>query len=276
MSARTRAEVPRLWTSHAENVDLSAEVEEVCRDMRFSMSNKIPADIHSFLVQGDRSRTVFGDREPSVLVRMTMGEGTSGLLPFAGRTSRTFPDGKVAQNFPTNKPKHNHRPRRASIYFHHLSFTAKVVKDRSKTTTFHPLLLQIGNLTATIKSTRAVSRRGTSMSVKTSWRAAPSQSSTRGPVLAIGGVPAVRPVRGDRGERFRRLSARRRHPGWSGMRFQRASGTATAPPPPTTRRGDAGTASRELRLLDTALAPPTPATCSSAAIVDSLPNRKHP
>ncbi|KAK1843080.1 hypothetical protein CCHR01_14303 [Colletotrichum chrysophilum] len=60
------------------------------------------------------------------------------------------------------------------------------------------------------------------------------------------------------------------------FRSQRASGTATAPPPPTTRRGDAGTASRELRLLDTALAPPTPAACSRAAIVNSLPNRKHP
>ncbi|KAF0324378.1 hypothetical protein GQ607_008327, partial [Colletotrichum asianum] len=171
---------------------------------------------------------------------------------------------------------YNHRCRRASIYFHHLSFTAKVVKDRRQRTPFHPLWVRSGSLPWTIKSTRAVSRRSTSMSVKTSWRAAPSQSSMRGPVLAIGGVPAVRPVRGDRGERFRRLSARRRHPGWSGMRFQRASGTATAPPPPTTRRGDAGTASRELRLLDTALAPPTPATCSSAAIVNGLPNRMHP
>lgn len=70
---------PRLWTSHAEKVDLSAKVEEVCRDMRFFISNKIPADIHSFLVQGDLSRTVFGGREPSIVVRMTMGEGTSGL-----------------------------------------------------------------------------------------------------------------------------------------------------------------------------------------------------
>lgn len=71
------------------------------------------------------------------------------LLPFADRTSRTCLDRKVPCKFPLNKRNYSHRRRRASIYFHHLSFTAKVAKDRRQRTPFQPLWVRSGSLPCT-------------------------------------------------------------------------------------------------------------------------------